>query len=976
MVRSHPVLYSAPLSYRFIVGGLPAGLVTFVFTDIEESTALFGRLGVRYHDVLEDHSRFLREAFSRYEGVEVKTEGDAFFVAFPTAAGAVSACVDAQLALASHAWANGEVLRVRMGVHTGRAEPVAGDYIALAVNQAARITAAGHGGQILVSSDTMVAAGFSDEFVFEPLGAFRFKGFDEPESVYQVSHPKLRSAFPPLRAPAVLRSNFQRLAVAPVGRDDTIAHLSRMLPLQRLVTVIGPGGVGKSTVALAAAQRVAGAFAGGAWLVELSNIEGEALVAEAIASALGLLSGGSEPAQSLLEQRLALEPTLLVLDGAEGVAVAVSRLLHHLLPRCPALSAVVSSRVPLGLAGEQVIDLPPLAVPIASATPDPAELRANPALALLRERWEAASAQQLVEPDSDELKLLIGICRRLDGIPLAIELAGAALAVASPADVLDGLRTESTQGDETIVGPLRASLGWSYTSLTDQQRLCFRRLGAFAGNPTLEAATAVCGFENQGRAAELLITISDRCLVQLRRTEGRVRVHLLDTVRQYAAEQLSSAGDAASTAARHLDWYSSSTEDVVAQILDPQPDREDLLDVPEPDVDDLRLALAHATRTRAGASAVRLGLTAAAACRGQYRLAEARLCLEAAVAASDEPSAARARLLVELGWECFRYDEMRPDLAEEARRVAAAVGARALESIALSLASEMAMLDGRLAEADALANDALVHAENQTMALLSAHQALAFNAQKRGDYRSYRDHFSKVVDVARRPDTMGRPGTLCKALMNLASAEQNAGNVGEADTAIAEAIEIAEPHSPLYPHLLALHAFFRLTQGAIDDAWELVLRAEAAAMEFGFPRQTAFVLNNVAEVAAARGDQTAALNAYERAMSIGVAIADPERVAYCLHGLATEASRVGDNVDAVAALGALDRLCRERSYRLPDDYLAIGETMLVIARERLGPIGFAAAWRRGECLDREQAAAELLPSIRAAVAGALVLTIE
>jgi predicted ATPase/class 3 adenylate cyclase len=965
-----------PVPYRFRMGGLPAGLVTFVFTDIEGSTALFGRLGDSYYDVLEDHSRLLRDAFTRHGGVEVKTEGDAFFVAFSTAAGAVSACVDAQLALASHPWTNGEVVRVRIGVHTGLAEPVAGDYIALAVNQAARITAAGHGGQILVSSETMTAASDCDNYSFERLGAFRFKGFDQPEPVYQVTHPKLASLFPPLRAPAVLRSNFHRLAIAPVGRDDTIVHLSGMLRANRLVTVVGPGGVGKSTVALAAAERVAGTFAGGAWLVELGNIEGDTLVADAIASALGLLSGSRERAEDLLEQRLAVEPTLLVLDGAERATGALARLLDHLLPRCPALSAVVATRVPLGLTEEQVIDLPPLPVPPASTTLGLDELRHNPAVALLRERWTAAADDELSEPDAEELELLGGICRRLDGIPLAIELAGAALAVASPAEVLGGLWAESTEGDEAIVGPLRASLGWSYALLDEQQRFCFRRLGAFAGHPTLEAAAAVCGGSGQGRAAELLISLADRSLVQLRRAGGRVRVHLLDTVRHFAYEQLESAGEAVSSADRHLDWYSSSIEGVVEQILAPQPDRGGLLDAAEPDVDDLRRALAYAGRIRAGTAAQHLGLAAATACQRQHRLEQARLCLEAALAASDETSAARARMLIDLGWNYLRYDQLRPDLAQEARQTAAAVGARELESIALSFSSELAQYEGRLDEADALANEALALAADSPLALLSAYQTMGLNAQKRGDYQRHRDVFGKVVEVARRPDTPDRSAVVCKALLNLANAEHHVGNVDEADAAIAEAIDLADPHGPIYAHLLAMHAFFRLSRGAVSDAWELVGRAETAAREFGMPRLTAFVLNNVAEIADARGDRTGALDWYRQAMSIAMAIADVERVAYCLHGLAIIATRVGDDVDAVAAFGALDRLCREGTFRFPDDYLRAGENTLATLRERLGPAPFATAWQRGQSLDAERAAAELTPNISAAIAEAPVQRID
>ena len=959
------------------MGRLPGGYVTFLFTDIEGSTSLFGKLGDRYRALLGDHHARLREAFARHGGVEVRTEGDSFFVAFADAGGAVTACVEAQLALVAGDEPDRSPLRVRMGLHTGYAEPTdEDDYIALAVHQAARVSSAAHGGQILVSDDTATAVGQRDDWSLERVGVFRLKGFDHPTPLFQVLHPKLPAVFPPPAAPVVLRTNLPRLAARMVGRDETLSHVRSLLRQERVLTLVGPGGVGKSTLAVHAADAAAGAFPGGAWFVDLGLVTEPNLVPEATAAALGIVGHGRESPTRALEERLSSDATIVVIDGAEHVAPAVAGLLGHLLPRCPGLTALVASRVPLGLADERALEVFPLPVPAASTSGDAAAMLANPSVQLLRERWQRAATDDIPEPDADDASLLAEITRRVDGIPLALELAGAALASASPSDVLDGLIAASAgAGDETtIAAPLRASLAWSYELLTDDERSCFRRLGAFEGEPTMEAAAAVCGPEERaGLVAERLLHLSDRSLLRLRRADGRIRVQLLDAVRSFARERLGAAGEGASTADRHFDWYVSKAGGEVEEVTRWNPARTRRLEALAPEIEDLRRAISHGVLIGRTTAALALARAAGAACRRTVRLAEGRLCLEAALAAAPN-SVDRARGLLELA-------SILDDLADHPAAVAAELEAldeaerassRVLEGLALARLVTTARRSGIDAYSDAdvqaWCSRALVLADelDDDRVTSDVHRAVAFIADARGDYASQRDHNAKVLDVARRS---GDGAAICASAINLASALQRVGELAEAEARMTEALEastVAE-RGDMHGQLLAMLAFMAFSRGALDEAWTRAQEAVDVARDHGVRWVTAYALNQLGEVALARGDFLPAVHAYGEALAMAP---DAERTMYCLDGLAAIAVAVGDDVAAVMAHSALDRVGLEASFRLPDDYRNPGQAILLAARDRLGDHAFDTAWHAGRQTPVAEAGGILTRRVTDAVARA------
>ena len=405
---------------------------TFLFSDIEGSTRLLRRLGDAYSAVLDDHRRVLRAAFAAHGGEEQGTEGDSFFVVFSAATEAVAAAVDAQLALAQRESEQRNGVRVRIGVHTGEAMRTAGGYIGLAVHEAARICAVGHGGQVVVSEATrLLAEGLPPVVSFRALGEHRLKDFEAAARLFQVCHPDLGDRFPPLRTLEMIPNNLSKALTAFVGRREELAELSALLVRTRLLTLTGPGGIGKTRLATELATSVAQEHAGGLWLAELASVTDPALVAGTVAAAAGLRSEAGRPPTEALAQWIGGGHLLLVLDNCEHVLNACGALVNTLLERCPALVVVATSREHLALQGEVTWLVPPLSVTTVTAG-SLAEVAESDTGRLFLDRAHAARpGLDLTDADA---ATLADICHRLEGIPLAVELAAARVRddVASP----------------------------------------------------------------------------------------------------------------------------------------------------------------------------------------------------------------------------------------------------------------------------------------------------------------------------------------------------------------------------------------------------------------------------------------------------------------------------------------------------------------------------------------------------------------
>lgn len=493
----------------------PTGTVTFVFTDIEGSTALLDRLGEGYGDVLFAHHELLRGAWDAEGGVEVSTEGDAFFVAFSSASRAVAATAAAQAALAKHVWPHGQPLRVRMGVHTGEPRIHDGEYWGPDVHYAARVASAARGGQVLVSAATAALASGAE---LTSLGRHRLKDFPEPRELFALGpgpHPAPNTLDP-------LRTNLPSAPSPLVGREGELEELVLLLLGEaRLVTVIGAGGTGKTRLALAVADRLLDELAGGAFLVELAELSAPDELLGAIASVVGASS-------DVVAKTLAGHELLLVLDNFEHVLDAAP-VLAELLGSAPRLRILVTSQSPLRLTQEHIYAL--------------AGLDEGPATELLLARAHRTSRDFAL--DESGAATIASLCRELDGSPLAIELAAARLAVLSPGELLERLRrspdalgTGGRNLPERQRG-LRAAMLWSYGLLDPPAATLFRRLGHFAGPPTLERIEQVCG-EGIDDVLEALAQLVDLSLV--RRTRGG-RFELRSALLTYSRELLEQSGE-------------------------------------------------------------------------------------------------------------------------------------------------------------------------------------------------------------------------------------------------------------------------------------------------------------------------------------------------------------------------------------------------------------------------------------------------
>ena len=523
---------------------LPTGTVTFLFSDIEGSTRLVQDLGpAAFTQVLDQHNAILREAFSGHGGVERGTQGDSFLVMFREAPAAVSAAAEAQVALDKAAWAGDAPVRVRMGLHTGIGTLGGDDYVSVDVNRAARIAALAHGGQVLLSdaSRALVEGALPTGASLRPLGEFQLKDLDRSERLHQLVVDGLQSAFPPLRAIDRAIGNVPDQVSTFIGREAELTELGSLLGEKRLITLTGPGGTGKTRLATELAHRQADRFEHGAWLVALDAIREPALVQSVIASSFALVeSPGATPAERLAGY-LADREMLLVLDNFEQVIDAAPGI-GDLLKTAPRLRVLVTSRAPLRLSIEQEYPVAPLAVPGMDERPD--DSLASESVSLFVER--ARRVRPGYTPSAEDAPAIAEICRRLDGLPLGIELAASRVALLPPRALAERLsRQLDVPGGGARDRPdrqqtLERAIGWSYDLLDEPSRRLLARLSVFAGGFRLEEAETVGGPDGElgVEVIEGLTILADHSLVQPMAGPDIPRFRLLETIRRFATARL------------------------------------------------------------------------------------------------------------------------------------------------------------------------------------------------------------------------------------------------------------------------------------------------------------------------------------------------------------------------------------------------------------------------------------------------------
>jgi predicted ATPase/class 3 adenylate cyclase len=696
----------------------PQGTVSFLFTDIVGSTRLWEKFPNDMGAALARHDGIIRSAVEAHNGHVFKTVGDAFCVAFPTPLDALSAAIEAQRGLAAENWAPLGPLKVRMGIHTGTAEYRNGDYFGGTLNRASRIEAAAHGGQVLLSQITyeLIEDDQLDNIFFKSLGSHRLRNLDRPEHLYQASATGLDDRFPAPRSMEVLPNNLPVQTTSFVGREKEIEESLRRLEKTRLLTLMGTGGTGKTRLALEIGARVINEYRDGVWLVELAPISDPDRVVGAVASAVGAREESERPLRETLVNFLKGKNVLILFDNCEHLLDAASGIAAELLRSCPQLKIIAASRHSLGIAGEMTFPVPPLGifdVRMHKLTgPDiAAQLSQYEAVKLFIERATAVRPDFVVT--NANAPALAEICSRLDGIPLAIELAAArarVLDVQQIAERLDDrfrlLRSNERGGHLPHQQTLQALIDWSYDLLSEQERILFRRLGVFVGGRTIDALEAVCGGDGieDFEILDLVEQLVDKSLVAVEREGGRTpRYTVLESVWQYSRDKLTESGEEDILRDRHLQYYLEFAEKAEPHL--DGPDQREWLEKCAAERFNFRAALDWVIESKRPEPGFRIFAAIYRVTEIRGSLEEAREVISDLLALPQDgiSAACRARFFVAAGriaWAADRYDECRK-FHEQARSIFVELGDHDGIALCEMLTGFLDRGDGKLDESEA-----------------------------------------------------------------------------------------------------------------------------------------------------------------------------------------------------------------------------------------------------------------------------------
>ncbi len=577
----------------------PVGTVTFLFSDIEGSTKLWETYPELMSSSLARHDAILRQAIEKQGGHVFKTVGDAFCAAFSNPSDAAGAALASQREICAEKWPEQTPIKVRIALNTGDAETRDGDYFGPPLNRAARLLAAGHGGQILIAHSTQsLIKELPPGATLRDLKTHRLKDLAQAEQVFQLVHPEIPSEFPPIKSLSEKNNNFPRQLTSFIGREAQLDQLGTLLAKSRLLTIAGPGGSGKTRLSLQLAANSLEDFPDGAWLIELAPLSDPELVPQAVAKVLGVREDGTRSLAESLGAHLENRRMLLVFDNCEHLLDASAKLISALISECQELRVLASSREALGLTGEQVFRVPSLTLPDPKRDVTPEAVSGFEAVQLFRER--ASAAQAGFEVNSKNAPALASLCNHLDGIPLAIELAAARVRSLSIEEIdgrLDQRFRLLTGGSRTALPrhqTLKALVDWSYDSLNESEKALLQRLSIFSGGWTLEAAEKVCadGLVEEWEVLDILTSLTDKSLVVVDMTGPTTRYRLLETVRQYSRDRLAESGDAEKVGYLQMDCFAAFAEESEPVLRGPE--MVSRLEILELEHDNLRAAMDNA----------------------------------------------------------------------------------------------------------------------------------------------------------------------------------------------------------------------------------------------------------------------------------------------------------------------------------------------------------------------------------------------
>jgi predicted ATPase/class 3 adenylate cyclase len=841
----------------------PARIVTFLFTDIEGSTRLWEQEPARMRPALARHDAIARATVEKHQGVVVKMSGDGIHAVFDDPLDALNATLELQQSLADPEATQGVALRVRCGLHAGVHERRDNDFFGPAVNRAARIMSAAHGGQILISETVAVLLRdrLPEDVALCDLGSARLRDLTSPERLYQVAHPKLRQEFPPLRSLEATPNNLPQQVTSFIGRERELADVRRLLAKSRLFTLVGVGGIGKTRLSLQAAADAIDDFADGVWFVDLAPLADPQRVPQTVASVLGAKEEAGRPVVEALLKHVKDRSMLIVLDNCEHLLEACADLAKQLLQASLQLKILASSREHLRTAGEQVYTVPPLSLPEDRQIITPESLTQFEAAQLFVER--ALAVQPGFEVKDRDAATIADICVRLDGIPLAIELAAARVRSLS-LDTIEARLSDRFRllggGDRTVLRrqqTLRALIDWSYELLSEPERVVLRRLSVFAGGWTLEASEAVVadGDVHDSDVVETLTRLVEKSLVVMEVDHERYR--LLDTIREYASQQLATTGETLATRTRHRDYYLEYVERIFPELFSEQQsawfarlDREldNILAAhnrcsSEPESGQLDLRLVHAIKPyyyNRGLLALALRITTEA--------------LEHRGAA--ERNSLRCRGLFDAGQLCAfmgRYAVAQTYL-EESLAIAREIGDRRRIAVALQLLGMTALSRDDFTEAHSYLSEALSIAreidDQREVAL--ALNALAQFHRVTGDLDAAEPLYRQVQQITRK---LGDNETMAFAVLNLAMVAISREDAAEANVLLTDTLRIFDQirSRPIGQSIIEVSAGLSALQRSWLQAARYFGIAEAHALHTGIHRDPADEAFLSPRIHAARG---------------------------------------------------------------------------------------------------------------------------